>query len=109
MRKSTWRNLNTNLGDEAVKGASICGLKTGVTPGAGACLVLMTTAEGASVSPAGLRQAPAPLDSAAVPSPISLGPLFLSVVLGSDSGARRSIDSQRLLRYGDQVVQTVTK
>ena len=43
LRKPNLENTNQFLGDvRTVPGSVICGVKTGITPGAGACLVLMT-------------------------------------------------------------------
>jgi D-alanyl-D-alanine carboxypeptidase len=103
VRKGNWENVNQCLGDErSVRGAVICGVKTGITPGAGACLVLVAAPVGSGVvTPVGAQAAPAAGSSGSAGSPpFQQDPLFLSVVLGSDSGAKRFIDSTRLLTYG---------
>ena len=71
------------LGDtQAVAGMAVVGLKTGITPGAGACLALMTC------PPAQSAEAEAQ------------GECFVSVVLGSSGKAARFVDSKRLLAWG---------
>ncbi len=104
--------MNQCLGDaRTVRGATICGVKTGITPGAGACLALVAAPEAmAQVTPLGSQQT---LQAAAVcalpppPPPFAEGALFLSVVLGSDSGAKRFIDSTRLLSYAAAALDNI--
>jgi D-alanyl-D-alanine carboxypeptidase len=80
-------SVNALLGDGRVApGGTIFGVKTGITPGAGACLALALAGDAALAALSPRDAAPA-------------GGLFFSVVLGSESRVRRFIDSQALLAW----------
>jgi D-alanyl-D-alanine carboxypeptidase len=94
VRNMRYKNLNVLLGDRRViPGGVIFGVKTGITPGAGSCLALMATSESA-------LEAFNKDSTATTPD----GPVFLSIVLGSESRPRRFIDSQCLLSWAAAAV-----
>jgi D-alanyl-D-alanine carboxypeptidase len=89
-RPAKMKNINILLGDRrVVPGCTVFGVKTGITPEAGSCLALLATSDAALTA---LHDSPAP---ALTPD----GPVYLSVVLGSESKVRRFIDSQSLLQW----------
>ena len=89
-RLSKMKNINILLGDRrVVPGCTIYGVKTGITPEAGSCLALLATSDAALTA----------LQESASPALTPDGPVYLSVVLGSESKVRRFIDSQSLLQW----------
>ena len=132
-RRARWASTNTYLGDTRVAaGLVVDGVKTGITPGAQACLVLRARSDAAHAAAAAAAHqrradhaaagvaaalgadaagqrlavfgAAVVAGAAAAPPSAGLVDEFLCVTLASRTKAMRFIDNVRLLQWGSQVV-----
>lgn len=108
---------NAGGSSSSSNGYTICGVKTGITPVAGACLALaawsdgmhqaVTSADKGSVSATAAGAASASASPASATSASSIIPAFITITLGSRNKTLRFIDNTRLMQYASHVIDAV--